>query len=247
MRSPKFCRRCPRVLDWVLIDSPPVTPLVDALALSRHSDASLLVVRADVTPAEAVEEALTLLGPKQALGIVLNGVEDLHKIYGKYYGYYRKRVRFVLAKMTAPAVQRISGRLRIFFAHSSRTAMYWPTSVWRLLTLAWAAEIFWMSTGTFAPGFSRSVEWSFLRLLHVHLPTETFLILHAISRKLAHLGEYGLLSFLVYRSLGGQIRVYWQPRAGLLVGGHGIRLLVDRRIPPVVCWWAGSLAVRLWY
>jgi capsular exopolysaccharide synthesis family protein len=77
--------------DWVLIDSPPVAPLVDALALSRHSDASLLVVRADVTPAEAVEEALTLLGPKQALGIVLNGVEDLHKIYGKYYGYYRKR------------------------------------------------------------------------------------------------------------------------------------------------------------
>jgi VanZ family protein len=114
--------------------------------------------------------------------------------------------------MTAPAVQRISSRLRIFFAHSSRTAMYWRTSVWRLLALAWAAEIFWMSTGTFAPGFSRSVEWSFLRLLHVHLPTETFLILHAISRKLAHLGEYGLLGFLVYRSLGGQIRVCWQPR-----------------------------------
>lgn len=81
--------------------------------------------------------------------------------------------------------------------------------------MAWAVEIFWMSTGTFRPEFSRSVESGFLRLLHIRLSTETFLILHAISRKLAHLGEYGLLGFLVYRSFGSQIRVYWQPRRAL--------------------------------
>jgi capsular exopolysaccharide synthesis family protein len=77
--------------DWILFDSPPVVPLVDALALSRHTDASLLVVRADRTPCETVREALTLLGPKQALGLVLNGAEGLDKVYSKYYGYYRKK------------------------------------------------------------------------------------------------------------------------------------------------------------
>lgn len=77
--------------DWILFDSPPVVPLVDALALSRHTDASLLVVRADKTPCEAVQEALTLLGPKQALGLVLNGAAGLDRVYSKYYGYYRKK------------------------------------------------------------------------------------------------------------------------------------------------------------
>jgi capsular exopolysaccharide synthesis family protein len=77
--------------DWILFDSPPVVPLVDALAISRHTDASLLVVRADTTPCEAVQEALTLLGPKQALGLILNGAEGLDKRYSKYYGYYRKK------------------------------------------------------------------------------------------------------------------------------------------------------------
>ena len=77
--------------DWILFDSPPVVPLVDALALTRHTDASLLVVRAERTPGEAVQEALSLLGPKQALGLVLNGAEGLEKVYSKYYGYYRKK------------------------------------------------------------------------------------------------------------------------------------------------------------
>lgn len=77
--------------DWILFDSPPVVPLVDALALARHTDATLLVVRAEVTPSDAVKEALALLGPKQALGLVLNGAEGLNKVYSKYYGYYRKK------------------------------------------------------------------------------------------------------------------------------------------------------------
>src|SRR5262249_51717311 len=32
--------------DWILIDSPPVLPLTDALLLKQHADASLMVVRA---------------------------------------------------------------------------------------------------------------------------------------------------------------------------------------------------------
>jgi len=77
--------------DWILIDTPPVAPLTDAVSLSKHVDASLLVVRADRTPQEAVKGALALLGPKNVLGIVFNAAEGLNRLYSKYYGYYGKK------------------------------------------------------------------------------------------------------------------------------------------------------------
>lgn len=72
--------------DWILIDTPPVAPLTDALSLSKHVDASLLVVRASQTSQEAVREALTRLGPKNVQGIIFNGAEELERIYSDYYG-----------------------------------------------------------------------------------------------------------------------------------------------------------------
>jgi capsular exopolysaccharide synthesis family protein len=77
--------------DWILIDTPPVAPLTDAVSLSKHVDASLLVVRADCTPQEAVKGALALLGPKNVLGVVFNAAEGLNRLYSKYYGYYGKK------------------------------------------------------------------------------------------------------------------------------------------------------------
>ena len=74
--------------DWILIDSPPVLPLTDALSLRQRADACLLVVRADATPRDAVDQAVNLIGKEQILGLVLNGVEGLHRMYSKY-GYYR--------------------------------------------------------------------------------------------------------------------------------------------------------------
>ena len=74
--------------DWVLIDAPPVLPLTDALSLRQRADACLMVVRADMTPDDAVEQAVTLVGKEHIVGIVLNGVEGLHRLYSKY-GYYR--------------------------------------------------------------------------------------------------------------------------------------------------------------
>ena len=74
--------------EWVLIDSPPVIPMADVLALKHRSDASLLVVRAGRTPTESIERAITLLGRKHVLGIVLNGVEQIDRAYSKYYPPY---------------------------------------------------------------------------------------------------------------------------------------------------------------
>ena len=77
--------------DWILIDAPPVLPLTDALSLSRQVDATLLVARADRTPREAIEQALTVIGRKHVLGIVLNGTEGLGRLYSQYYGHYGKK------------------------------------------------------------------------------------------------------------------------------------------------------------
>ena len=80
---------CP-YFDWILIDSPPVIPLTDSLSLQHHADASLLVVRAGHTPREAVEQSIELLGKKNILGVVLNGVEARNHLYYQYHEYNRR-------------------------------------------------------------------------------------------------------------------------------------------------------------
>jgi hypothetical protein len=45
----------------------------------------LLVVRAGRTPGDAVEDAMALLGPQHVLGIILNGVEGVERLYSNYY------------------------------------------------------------------------------------------------------------------------------------------------------------------
>jgi capsular exopolysaccharide synthesis family protein len=72
--------------DWILIDSPPVVSLTDAISLGRHADGALLVVRAGHTPREAIEQAVALLGPKKICGVLLNGADDNRTRYGL--GYY---------------------------------------------------------------------------------------------------------------------------------------------------------------
>jgi Mrp family chromosome partitioning ATPase len=76
--------------DWILIDSPPVIPLTDSLSLQQHADASLLVVRAGQTPREAVEQTIELIGKKNIVGIVLNGVEARNHLYYQYDEYNRR-------------------------------------------------------------------------------------------------------------------------------------------------------------
>lgn len=84
----------PKILarfDWVLFDSPPLIPLTDALALARQTDASLLVVRAGKSPRALVEKAFEHLGRKHVLGIVLNELPGIDRVYSKYYGSYGKK------------------------------------------------------------------------------------------------------------------------------------------------------------
>jgi capsular exopolysaccharide synthesis family protein len=88
---PDLLQRLSPYFDWILIDTPPVAPLTDAVTLAQHVDGCLLVVRADRTPRGAVEEAMKLLGPKRVLGMLFNGAAGLNQLYSQYYGYYGKK------------------------------------------------------------------------------------------------------------------------------------------------------------
>lgn len=73
--------------DMIVIDSPPVLPVADAAALSKHADVTLFVARhATVSYAEVVEAVDRLSKVGTAVdGLVLNGFEPSPLRYG-YYG-----------------------------------------------------------------------------------------------------------------------------------------------------------------
>jgi capsular exopolysaccharide synthesis family protein len=77
--------------DWVIFDSPPLVPLSDAIAISKHVDATLLVVRAGCTPADIVKQAVNKIGQKNLLGIILNAAEGLDALYSTYGSYYTRK------------------------------------------------------------------------------------------------------------------------------------------------------------
>lgn len=77
--------------DIVLLDSPPILPVTDALVLSGHVDATLLVAIAGTTTRKEASRAVELLRQVEAplVGAVLNGVDkEGSDRYG--YEYYRR-------------------------------------------------------------------------------------------------------------------------------------------------------------
>ncbi|MPZ78264.1 MAG: polysaccharide biosynthesis tyrosine autokinase [Deltaproteobacteria bacterium] len=76
--------------DFLLIDSPPVMPVSDAVILSSLADAMIFVVEGQKTPKHLVRKAIAQLGNNQAkiLGVVLNRVDIRGPEYREYYRYY---------------------------------------------------------------------------------------------------------------------------------------------------------------
>ena len=77
--------------DYVIMDSPPLLPVVDALALAAAADKILVIVEWCRTPRASIHEAFRVLGPEvnRVAGVVLNKV-DFDQLPG-YGGYqYRK-------------------------------------------------------------------------------------------------------------------------------------------------------------
>jgi len=75
------------MFDFVIVDSPPATPVHDPSLLADLCDGVLFVVRAGVTDVEVAEKAVAEFREKNLLGVVLNGAER-ETGYGQYYNRY---------------------------------------------------------------------------------------------------------------------------------------------------------------
>jgi capsular exopolysaccharide synthesis family protein len=94
LQSARFAEMFVRLaswFDWVVVDSPPILPLVDANLWSRLVDGTLLVVREGVTPLHALKKGFESLDNPKLVGIVLNEASDFdHTNYAdQYYGLNR--------------------------------------------------------------------------------------------------------------------------------------------------------------
>jgi capsular exopolysaccharide synthesis family protein len=78
--------------DWVVVDSTPMTPIVDANLWSRLVDGTLLVVREGVAPIKALKMGVRGLDNPKWLGIVLNEASEFDRVNysDQYYGVKKK-------------------------------------------------------------------------------------------------------------------------------------------------------------
>jgi len=76
--------------DIVLLDSPPIIAVTDAIILSKITDAIILVVKANSTDLRIVERSIDQLSQVNCIlaGAVLNGI-NVSGRYDSYYYYYR--------------------------------------------------------------------------------------------------------------------------------------------------------------
>jgi protein-tyrosine kinase len=74
--------------DWILIDSPPVLAVTDAVDIASAADAVLLVARGGSTPFAVAQRAQAAFRNSRILGFVLNAVKDAPRTgsYSYYYG-----------------------------------------------------------------------------------------------------------------------------------------------------------------
>ncbi len=76
--------------DYIIIDTPPVNEVADAVILSKHATGIVLVVRQNLSDSVEVTEALKKLefAGAKILGFVLNGVDSIkNRRYKSKYGY----------------------------------------------------------------------------------------------------------------------------------------------------------------
>jgi capsular exopolysaccharide synthesis family protein len=77
--------------DLLILDTPPILPVPDALTISEQLDAFILVFRLSFTPHKLLRQAVDELGQGKIMGVVLNGDEKKSdKYYSRYYGSYYK-------------------------------------------------------------------------------------------------------------------------------------------------------------
>ncbi|MFH1025597.1 MAG: exopolysaccharide biosynthesis protein, partial [Nitrospirota bacterium] len=73
---------------FIIVDAAPTQVTSEPGVLSNYVDGIIFVVMAGKTPRKAVQKSIEYLGREKILGIVFNGYDGIHKMYGKYYRKY---------------------------------------------------------------------------------------------------------------------------------------------------------------
>jgi capsular exopolysaccharide synthesis family protein len=95
LHSERFAEAFKRLVgqfDWIVVDSPPMLPIVDVNLWSRLVDGTLLVVRAGLAPVKVLKRGLQALDHPKLVGVVLNEAAEVDQVKyeGQYYGGNRK-------------------------------------------------------------------------------------------------------------------------------------------------------------
>lgn len=87
-RFEQLIKGCRDQFDTVIVDTPPLGSVADALNIAKFCDGSLLVIASNSTPRKVINDVMGSLKrtEKPLLGIVLNRVDTSRKSSG--YGYY---------------------------------------------------------------------------------------------------------------------------------------------------------------
>ena len=105
LQSARFAEAFVRLVsgfDWVVVDSTPMSPIVDANLWSRLVDGTLLVVREGVAPIKALKKGVSGLDNPKWLGMVLNEASEVDRVNysDQYYGVEKKQNLSDKAKKT---------------------------------------------------------------------------------------------------------------------------------------------------
>jgi protein-tyrosine kinase len=76
------------IFDWIVVDSTPMLPIVDANIWSQLVDGTLLVVREGKAPVTAIKKGLESLDNPKLIGVVLNDAAEFGQENYKKYSYY---------------------------------------------------------------------------------------------------------------------------------------------------------------
>ena len=94
LESPRFAQMmdyCRKNFAYVLVDTPPLGSVADALNIARYCDGSVLVVRSGDTSRKIVDNSVQMLKRTESplLGLVLNRVDVESRSSPYYRRYYR--------------------------------------------------------------------------------------------------------------------------------------------------------------
>lgn len=80
-----------------------------------------------------------------------------------------------------------------------------------LTTVAWAAEIYYLSTPTFGGSVTRSLLAQLINALSLDVSPRSLDWFDSVLRKFAHLTEYAIFGLLLYACFNGKNLLHWQP------------------------------------